>query len=235
MTTPNCLELLTWLDGFVDQFNSRGKSLRRPDRFTARYAEYSKPYKYECEDLDEAVESFFGFCRDLELKPAQADAYLDVFVNAAESQRAGATDPRLAENLMRYRDAAIKAVLAHPEAPLAAVRGVARYQLWLRAALAVDPWLAAPLPVWPLALKRDLDQADANFSGGSENWTHSNHDDATWAKRTLLQDMKKRGWFDPEQAEEAADTETNARIEKARLEYLASIGITIQKIEGPSD
>lgn len=234
-TTPNCLEVLTWLDGFVDQFNSRGKNLRRPDRFTVRSVEYRKALKYECEDLDEAVDSFFGFCGNLELIPGQAEAYLSVFQTAVESQIAHATEAKLIENLIRYQDAAIKAIQAHPKAPLAAVRGVSRYQLWLRAALAVDPWLPAPLPVWPLALKRNLDQANSNFTGGSENWNHANHDDATWAKRTLLQDMKKLGWFDPEQAEETVDPETDARIEKARLEYLASIGITIQKIEDKSN
>lgn len=207
---PSCLNLLKWLDCCTDTFNGQFDRGPKHSLLHDRHAIPRREVKYQSEDLEDAILLFFQLCRSLEISPSKATAYRAV-LEADISHHLASVINNVELAYWRGRQSAIvRALNENPKYPMAAMRAISD-QLWLRAALQVDKTLPAPWPSWPVALKRELDQAKANFRGGSETWTRSEHQAGTWAKRTLLERLG--GWnIEPDYI----SPEFNVEIEKAR-------------------
>jgi hypothetical protein len=210
---PNGLEVYQWFDSFIDAFNGLHDKGPKDHPLYYHRARWRRERKYACEDIDDAIFLYHKLCEHLELQPGQARAYSGqlnqaLLLLAETDSRPDARSywPALGREIAR-------ALESDPGHPMAVARRFLAVPLWLRAALQVDPTLPPPLPAWPLLLTENLERARANFTGGSESWCRSDHEDATFAQECIPKALERLGWFDPSRSR--ADGAAKARMEAA--------------------
>jgi hypothetical protein len=215
---PDCESLLRCLDAIIDDFNGDYDKGDKSSLLHVRHAVWRKARKYESEDLNDVLISFFRLVQDPVLVPSDIDRY-------ADSVRQGLR-LECPERLAPFEAELQKLLSAQPLVPSQLYSLASRFggQLWLRAALAIGLPTPSPWPVFPAALKQRLDGADARFEkdGPGEWWGREQHDDATYGLRVTLRTFEKKGWrFDMAKLDEAAQ----AKIDRVQDASLADVGI----------
>lgn len=224
---PSCLEFLTWMDVIIDGFNGLEDQGPKQSPLYERHACWRKSDKYECEDINDALNTFLILCAHLDIPPSKTPA-LRRSLRAAIALHMALPQERMHRGYWTHLlESSLQALTPAPEKPLYALFQACPRQLALRAALQADDSLAAPFPEFPLALKAAWEESRTNFRGGSEAWTRSKHEAGNWAKALLLQGMQKEGWFDSELTQPGPDS--LARIAEARDIVLATHGIYVME------
>jgi len=220
---PTARQVLQMLDEIVDTFNGD----ENQNFLLCRRARWRKSDKYMAEDIDDCMNAFLYCCGDLNLPSRKIPAFKLALAECVKVNLASTSDFQYRAEYRQFLKESIRELARQPHKPVYPREN----HLWLRAIIATAPRLAAPIPLWPLYLQQSLDRARQNYWPLDSNWTRSNHEDAVWARETLIKQMKKKGWFNSKKPPKVDDhTEEN-------IEWVADKIMDNQHIRklGPAD
>ncbi len=202
---PDCVSLLRRIDAIIDAFNGDHDRGDKSSLLHPRHAVWRKAYKYETEDLNDAINTFFRLCPDPSIPPDQLPRYLATVRRGLQQERP--------ERLAAF-ESDLAPCLALPVPSMTDLFDtVSRHggQLWLRAALELGLQPATPWPVFPAALAQSLRQS------------LSADPDMSWGRKHVLRELEGCGWAWDEAELSAQD---QASIDSVRRSLLADAGIT---------